>query len=123
MLPEGVARHWKQKRFSVFLLNLMSFPILMVRLIFISTNVNVLFVTSKHFAENLLIVRRINKREAPCGMFRTGLRGIIFSGRSSLLGLGNDSLERFRMIHREVGEHLTVNLDAGLCEGAHQLRV
>ena len=32
MLPEGVARHWKMKLFSVFLLNLMSFPILQVRL-------------------------------------------------------------------------------------------
>ena len=35
MLPEGVARHWNKKLVSVFLINLMSFPILQVRLIFV----------------------------------------------------------------------------------------
>ena len=48
MLTEGVARHWKMKLFSVFLLNLMSFPILQVRLHFCITKVMLFVDIPKH---------------------------------------------------------------------------
>ncbi len=51
MLPEGVARHWKMKRVSVFLISLMSFPILQVRLHFCITNVQLIFESTKQNGE------------------------------------------------------------------------
>ena len=42
---------------------------------------------------------------------------------SNLLGFGNDGLEGLGIVDGEVGEHLAVNLNAGLVKAAHQLRV
>lgn len=59
MLPEGVARHWKMKLFSVFLFNLMSFPILQVRLHFCITKVMLFVDIPKHL---LFFFRRYCKK-------------------------------------------------------------
>ena len=40
-----------------------------------------------------------------------------------LLYLGNDSLECFGVIHGQVGENLAVDLDSGLVQKTHQLRI
>ena len=40
-----------------------------------------------------------------------------------LLYLGNDSLECFGVIHGQVGEYLAVDLDSGLVQKTHQLRI
>lgn len=58
MLPEGVARHWKMKLFSVFLLNLMSFPILQVRLHFYKTKVVFLSETPKDLLKNFKDIQK-----------------------------------------------------------------
>ena len=42
---------------------------------------------------------------------------------SNLLGFGNDGLEGLGIVDGEVGEHLAVDLNAGLVKAAHQLRV
>ena len=42
---------------------------------------------------------------------------------SSLLHLGNNGLESLGVIYGQVGEHLTVDLDTGLVQQTHELRV
>ena len=44
-------------------------------------------------------------------------------GLRFLLSLLNDGLESLRVVHSEVSEHLTVDLDASLVKVAHELRV
>ena len=63
MLPEGVARHWKMKLFSVFLFNLMSFPILQVRLHFYMTKVVFLSETTKDLLKNFKDIQKKGSRE------------------------------------------------------------
>src|SRR5690606_23572696 len=38
-------------------------------------------------------------------------------------GLGDDRLERVALVHREIGEHLAVELDAGALQPVHELRI
>src|SRR5689334_7791950 len=43
--------------------------------------------------------------------------------RDGLPGLLGKSAERLRIVHGEVGKHLAVDLDAGLAQSVHELRV
>ena len=43
--------------------------------------------------------------------------------KKELLYLGNDSLECFGVIHGQVSENLTVDLDTSLVQKTHQLRI
>ena len=47
--------------------------------------------------------------------------GFIIGLQQCLLHLVNDGLESLGVVDGEVGEHLAVDLDASLCECAHQL--
>ena len=47
----------------------------------------------------------------------------LFIEKCLLLNLGNDSLECFRVVHSQVGQHLAVDLDTSLVQKTHQLRI
>lgn len=130
MLPEGVARHWKMKLFSVFLLNLMSFPILQVRLHFCMTKVVFLSETPKDLAKKFKEIPkkgnrqrkrrkawRVNTLSMPCVFV------ILQVVLSSSLGFSDYCLESFGVVDSEVSQYLTVDFDACFVEGTHQLRV
>ena len=53
--------------------------------------------------------------------FEVSVRKVSNSRGLGVLGLLNDGLESLGVIHREVGEHLTVDFDTGLVDETHEL--
>src|SRR3546814_579262 len=47
----------------------------------------------------------------------------VSSRREGLVGLGDDCLERFRLVHSDIGQHLAVQFDAGQLQAMHELAV